>query len=756
MDSATLKRVLRTFSDNPDDVVVSNSELIVELQEKVVVATVRKESGRLMIMEDENELLAEKWVAGRLGHLPQLADRILTWIPETANFIVPSGALLADLESSPSETECVVEDALECTLTRLETQPAFSSSVLYLTSHAGEGKTTLVNQMARLQAEKYKNRRTDWLLVPVTLGGRPFLRFDDIIVGTLANRFRFSYLYYESFLELVKLGFIVPAFDGFEEMLIESSTGEAISALSSLLGGLDSMGNVLISARRAYFEYKDLDAQARLFDSRERGSATFARLRLDRWDRKRFVEYATKRSVPDPEGVYEALSAKLTPDHSLLTRAVLACRLLGLAGDSKDLKSFLERIDRSRPHEYFAQFVDAIVEREVSKWVDRVGEPATPLLTLEEHHGLLAFLAEEMWMTGTEAVREDVLKYVADLFCESVAKGPAICRQVRERISGHALIVVAETGQGQYSFDHEEFKKFFLGEALARVVGSGRLAEIRNVLRVGSMPSETLDAAYEYLRANQRDIDGVLDVVSTLTRGPHVDEYTRENVGGLVARLLECSHERPVCIENALFSRDSLSNREICNARFCRCYFQPQALEGTEMRGCEFVGCEFERLELFENTVFKDVKITEGHVYAMGLIGHETYVYDPTAIEAILGQRGVRMSEKEIQLEAKAVIEAVDERVTITQRALRAFLRATHIPENVFEIKLGAERAGVFQREVLPVLLREDILGEGHWQGAGKRVCYRLNTPMHVLSEAFARCQGSFERWVDIVKHGAA
>ena len=80
------------------------------------------------------------------------------------------------------------------------------------------------------------------------LGGRPFLRFDDVVIGELVNRFRFQFFYYDAFIELVKMGVLVPAFDGFEEMFIESGSGEALSALGNLMNTLESSGSVLISA----------------------------------------------------------------------------------------------------------------------------------------------------------------------------------------------------------------------------------------------------------------------------------------------------------------------------------------------------------------------------------------------------------------------------------------------------------------------------------------------------------------------------
>src|SRR4029077_1840672 len=101
-----------------------------------------------------------------------------------------------------------------CAETVLSRRPAGATSVLYLTSDAGEGKTTLINHLALKQAQRYKEKTTDWLLVPIPLGGRTFLRFDDVVVAALVNRLRFQLFYYDAFLELVRLGVLVPAFAG--------------------------------------------------------------------------------------------------------------------------------------------------------------------------------------------------------------------------------------------------------------------------------------------------------------------------------------------------------------------------------------------------------------------------------------------------------------------------------------------------------------------------------------------------------------
>lgn len=164
--------------------------------------------------------------------------------------------------------------------------------MFYLISDAGEGKTTIVNQLARQQARAYQKMQTDWLLIPFELGGRPFLRFDDIIVAVLMNKLKFPMLYYGAFIELVKLGVVIPAFDGFEEMFMESSTGEALSSLSSIVNNMESKGRILISARKAYFDYKSLASQFKTADTMKSNWVSASKLSIERWEKEQFIDYA--------------------------------------------------------------------------------------------------------------------------------------------------------------------------------------------------------------------------------------------------------------------------------------------------------------------------------------------------------------------------------------------------------------------------------------------------------------------------------
>ena len=139
-----------------------------------------------------------------------------------------------------NQTDEKYTDSREELINQLGDYPVDMTLIYFLTSDAGEGKTSLIEKISVDQAKAFKKKKAYTLILPVPLGGRPFLRFDDAIIASLSNRFRFPFLYYDSFLELVKMGAIIPAFDGYEEMLSQSESGEAISAIGDLVDQLSS------------------------------------------------------------------------------------------------------------------------------------------------------------------------------------------------------------------------------------------------------------------------------------------------------------------------------------------------------------------------------------------------------------------------------------------------------------------------------------------------------------------------------------
>jgi len=108
--------------------------------------------------------------------LDLLAERILDSIEETTAFIVPAGELVDEIEHATSELPVPVDDAVTAVHDFLERRLEELAPCFNLTSDAVKGRRLSLNTLREGQAEQYKSRKSDWLLVPIGLGGRPFLR----------------------------------------------------------------------------------------------------------------------------------------------------------------------------------------------------------------------------------------------------------------------------------------------------------------------------------------------------------------------------------------------------------------------------------------------------------------------------------------------------------------------------------------------------------------------------------------------------
>lgn len=738
------KRVLTAFADNPAEIDLTKGNLLVQVRDELIGAKLVQAGGELSVVEEGQTLAAHHWLVNRIARLPLLADRILSYVPEVPGFITPSGRLLDQLDVAPSVEPTPVAAADAAAIEVLSRRPAGTTSVLYLTSDAGEGKTTLINHLARHQATEFKAKRANWLLVPIPLGGRAFLRFDDVTVAALVNRLRFQLLYYDAFIELVRLGVLVPAFDGFEEMIVSSSSGEAISALGNLVKALGSSGSVLIAARKAYFDYHSFKAQARLFDAIGADSVNFARLSLDRWDKGRFLEYAQKRGLDSAGQTYEAVADRLKPDHPLLTRAVLVRRLVDVASGSSGLDDLLAKIGSS-PQHYFFQFVNALVEREAhEKWIDQSGEPHEPLLTIEEHHELLGMVAQEMWVSSTDTLRLDVLGALAEVFAESRGKSPGIARQLCERLKDHSLLVVSNSLGGR-SFDHEDFRSFYLGEALGRLLKNGAAEELASVLSLAVLPRGSAEEALLHNRRHACLPSQSLAVVQKLADSHDGFSLVRENCGSIAIGMAEW--ERGVTLRNLTFPEDSLRGRTLRNVTITDSYFHGTSLAGTTLADCSFTRCRFERLEVPSVTDFT----AELHECTVTMVVREDrdseQLFDPSYISSFLNSVGLRSAASS---KASQYIESDDD-LWLVERTMRLFLRTNRVNENVIRARLGV-KSSYFLSSVLPQLLAANLLQLSDYAGQGTQRRFKMGVQMQAFHDALERSAGDFKKFMALLE----
>jgi hypothetical protein len=748
-----LKRILRAFVNDPTELDVRQGRIVAQIQDELVDVhlVIKDESGELVVEDNGTSYTPRSWILRRVAKIDLLAERILSHVADVPAFVVPSGLLRGDIAASDVDEESEVSDVARCLEKRLTMPIPATTSVLYLTSDAGEGKTTLINHVARLQAERCRSRTGNWLLVPIALGGKTFLRFDDVVIGTLSNRFRFNRYFFDGFLELVKLGAVVPAFDGFEEMFVEGHSGEAVSALGSLIDSLDSAGSILVAARKAFFEITNFRTQARLFDTigGDR-SASFSRLKISRWQKAQFLEYASLRGIDRADDLYSTFASRLGTEHPMLSRAFLVKRLVDLAEGAESVEQLAAELGNA-PQDYFFRFVETLVDREARlKWLDKTGDAAEPLLSVEEHHELLAAIAREMWQSSTNALRLDVLDVVVDMFAEPKRRGPTFVRQIRERVRNHSLLST-DSGRGNLlEFDHDEFRRFYLGEALGSALAGRGHADLLSILSADRLPPDTCDQALSHVVRVGADRSRSVETVIEVARSASPVSFARENCGALLVRLLSTGADRTsrVAVESVVFPIDAFVGRTLANVTFAACRLEPTGLGGTAFENVVFDRCEFERLDLTAGDSLSGVTFVDCRLSALkrDTSEAERTLYGPSEIDAALQGSGALVSMRNEPRTATVPV-APDARVEAVEKFLRVFLRATQVNEDTIRAKFGRQ-GGWFITDVMPTLLRARIVENVEYRGKGVQGRYKLAVPMQTVQDALAASAGSLDAFL--------
>lgn len=748
MQPETFRRVLRTFADPDTEFLIERDKLVVQVNNDLVEAGLKFENGNLFVIDDEVKYTAYRWIVERIAKIPLLADRIISSIRQNSNYISPKGTFMNRLDSQSAGEDLPFQDVLADILTELDNKYPLSTRVMYITSDAGEGKTSLINEVAINQAKKFKQKNTSWILVPIQLGGRNFLRFDDIVVGVLQNQFRFPYFYYDSFIELVKLGVIVPAFDGFEEMFVENSSGDALSAMGMLVNSLESSGCAVIAARKAYFDFQNLKMQSRIFDTYKGNSVEFERISLQRWDRERFIAYAEKLGIDRAATLYETIKNRLGENHSVLTRPVLVDRLLKVYIETEDIDEFVAKISASGT-DFFHVFVAGIVEREAyEKWNDRKGgDVSSPLIPLQDHFEILSAIALEMWVSRQDFLREDSIQAVADLFCEHKKYSTDISFQVKNRIKGHSLFT-SGTAARILQFDHDEFRQFFLAESLAYMalhLNNTLRAELGIALRKGVFPEQTVKS---FAYAIKRNNGNVMAIVRFLCEVAELDgqaSYANQNASSIVMLLLNgLNFLEKISVRKLTFPENSMIDMSLSNIVFEQCYFNRTSLENTRLSECEFHNCGFSRLEIGEKVISSDTLLDSCTIDAVFLRDKNVSIFEPSHVMASLRAIGFVL-ENGGETEEDSTVE-VNEEVEQLSKLLRYFMRSTHISESVLRIKLGG-RGNAFIANAMPVLLDVGVFEEIENRGGNDQRRFKLGRPMEDIVDALEKCMGSFEQF---------
>lgn len=560
--------------------------------------------------------------------------------------------------------------------------PSELTRIVMVTGEAGAGKTSVLQELVRVQADRYIKGQTELLYLYVNAQGRALARFNEALAAELQDLR--AIVTYHAVATLVRAGILVPVIDGFDELLGVGGYDDAFSSLSGFIEELNGHGQIVASARSSYYEQEFV---ARASSASSLGSQAWNQIPIEvqAWTAEEFGAY---------------LSARLERETSdALREADVRSRLeAAFAGGNEHLRQkplfvartvdlVLERdIQLQGGRDLLEQMVYAYLERERSeKLLSRTGDS---LLTTADMFALLTDLAEEMWNQETRELDKRSVKEVAEYALVTRNVDETAQQVVIERMPTLAFLKPGDL-PGAVAFEHETFFSYFLSLRFAEKLQQ-REPRLGMVLGRSILPTEVADSTVELLwrdvAVSTDRLQDLLDKLASaaIVEGPRSTQV-RENAGIIGAKALREAAHRAVPltklrIRGLVFPGARLDNLDIFESSLDDVTFRRVDLSTTR-----FVKCRAAGLVLFDVTVQPETTRLELHgldvrTQVQGLryvkAGSVQPIYDPDELNRVLTACGALPAALEPVSRARPVRPDV---VEVMERLMRAYNRTNPV-----------------------------------------------------------------------------
>lgn len=706
------------------------------------------------------KMSADDFVVRKAAGMEQFARVILEKIPEQCDFVNPNSVIRTG--------EKVVEIKGDASINEIEQlfkKNVLSTSIIYLLSDAGEGKTTLIHHLARKFAEDYLNHKCEnaKILVPLDLGGgRTISNLDDMIAAITMNNYNFPIMP-KYFFELARRGVLIPVLDGVEELFLSDIDKDTARAtIANLVAALDDCGTAVISARRAFYELHGIFETEQIVDSIHKHDVVFDEVKLSKWDQNMFVRYAEKKGLTPEESnlIYSNLKNVLRNENAdWFSRAFFVTKIVGIALDfkatSRDwMSELLLSLKNESAKDLTQKLALSIVKRETVKWMDKTsGIVVRPILKEEEHVELLSLIAEEMWSSKTEKLSKKVIEFIAEVFCVSKNKNPEIGNQVKNRLSEHAVLVKTNN-TSFFAFEHETIFDYFLSQAILKRFHEGR---VETILKDRDINYITIKLVVDAIKEQDAMLDKAIDMLCAISKTVSPISYVASNVGKLLIALLDGYTKRPLTLRGLQFPTDCLSDAHFANIDFVDCYFSTSPLDGMSMENCKFLNCTFEELCFEKYPTIKLSSIDEKCKILLTEMfpnGNRKDYRDPTAINYFLSKMGfeiiLSVTDKQLLDKFKPTAVEDDDELIVIQKVVNLFSKATTISVNTIQNVLGSHLYHKFEK-ILTQLINSRTLKIDQ----KRPFHYKLGSKSELINNLIANSNGNNDTFFRLMKEKA-
>jgi hypothetical protein len=443
------------------------------------------------------------------------------------------------------------------------------------------------------------------------------------------------------------------------------------------------------------------------------------------------------KRFPDPKRTYEEIVLELGDDqHPMLARPFLLAHVArGLLMYELSPSEFIRGMQD--PLESVASVVKAFVDREVThKW--KAKDTGEPYLTAEQHMDLLANVAEEMWQSQVDRLDVDLIEAITATLLEEWKIEQERQRQIFEMVRMHVLLTVPTDGNArQRSFDHPEFRSYFIAMGLSTLIAQSIKTDKRDrlsyFLSIGQLPDSVARYACVVLNRDSISRNDILQLFTKALKEEWRPTFLQGNIGILVPQLLAVLEPTDPVVFDAkipytglVFEGTHLRNITFEHGTFARVNFT-----GVSWTHVKFRECEFHEITIDEEAVYDDVSFVSCKLQGLRIRqgdGEERREYSPSKISLALKSVGIQTTDGiSGQVELSFDIPPEGDRYKCARKLIRTFLNATSVSDHILSIKFKGQYLNLLQDEILPLLMEKGLIRhEDHHGGGPVQAKWRL------------------------------
>lgn len=708
-----VKLDLQSFADDEKEIIIEQDGNIIftRLGNIINFKLIRSEEGTFVEYNDV-KLPYKTFLAKEIARLDVLAARIVEKRHNIEPYIDANSKL--NTYSFKKEGEGLALLNLECS-----NPLVFGTKVTFVTADAGHGKTVLLKEFQKRQAEKYLNGASNFIFWHIDLQGRDLVRLNEAIMYDLGE-LRFAGLYYSSIITLIKHNLIVLGIDGFDELAAEVGGEIALGSLSSLVALMEGQGVLIAASRRTFFNTQDYIKRTKFLQSKIPHECAFNELRISDWTEKENIEYLGY-FFDNPEKIYSELVETLkVKEHPLLTRPYLFTKIVKVIQEDKiNASDFIT--SNGNPLDSINDVIEAFVKREVSKWKDTDKETGNPYLSFEQHIELLSSIAQEMWESQCDIISVETIQFILSILLDNWKIEEKIKPVIFRMSESHALLIPVENKDNFRKFDHLEFKNFFISRSLISIFRDylqfGSSTAIRKFLSIAQLPDSV--ARYCTKRVECQDIEALIQKFNKLVSDEWKPTYLQANIGTLIPFILDGFQcKNPIIVEKKVtFSSLIFESKILFNVHFNNCNFINISFKDTSLNHLSFNNCIFNEIRIYEDTrnQFIDVIFNDCDITAVILIDEHdnNYAeYSPIGIKMILNEFNFQIKiENEIVSLKEELLVKNEKFKKLVKKFLTKFNTSTYQYEK--DIRSDVSFSGnsdVIIDEIIPLLIEHQII----------------------------------------------